>query len=298
MVEHPQQTFVGNYASGPGARCLTRYQEAAEGCVRMAELVQPAVEFDMPALDELVVSPAAGRPFRFRSDLGAGVFSGRAVPMEFVVIPPGVRTWGVLETGSTLHLLGISADRVRQCLALEDDARIDFGRLHAQRSRDALVSQGMELLWQEMERDDATSRLFVDTIIVTLLARLVRLAGTEPGIEAPSRGGLARRSRTRVIDYMHANLAKPVTLRELAAVAGLSPCHFARAFRVSLGTPPHRYLAELRLEHACELLATTECSVTEVASAVGTSSQHLVRCFRRRLGTTPGAYRRSVRDTH
>ena len=53
------------------------------------------------------------------------------------------------------------------------------------------------------------------------------------------RGGLAPWQVRRTTEYLRDNLARDVTLSELAAVAKLSPFHFARAFKASLGMPPH-----------------------------------------------------------
>ena len=54
---------------------------------------------------------------------------------------------------------------------------------------------------------------------------------------------------------MHTNLSLPMTLAELAAITHLSPYHFARQFRVTVGQPPHRYLLDQRLAAARQMLA-------------------------------------------
>ena len=91
---------------------------------------------------------------------------------------------------------------------------------------------------------------------------------------------------------MAERLGEPLTLAELAAVAGLSPWHFLRVFKAEQGTTPVRHLADLRLRAAQEMLTSTSRPVTEVAYACGFSSPgHLTTVFRRRLGTTPSRYR-------
>jgi AraC family transcriptional regulator len=41
-----------------------------------------------------------------------------------------------------------------------------------------------------------------------------------------------------------------LTLEQLAAVAGLSPYHFARQFKAATGLPPHQYVVARRVERA------------------------------------------------
>ena len=61
----------------------------------------------------------------------------------------------------------------------------------------------------------------------------------------------------RVRAHIEAHLAEKVELRGLAALAGLSACHFARAFKQSLGVPPHRYLMRRRVTTAAALIELT-----------------------------------------
>jgi AraC family transcriptional regulator len=85
-----------------------------------------------------------------------------------------------------------------------------------------------------------------------------------------------------------------VSLAELAALVGLSPHHFCRAFAGSTGQPPHRWLVERRIEVAQQMIAAApQIGLTEVALAVGYGSQSAFgAAFRRVTGTTPRAWRK------
>jgi AraC family transcriptional regulator len=72
----------------------------------------------------------------------------------------------------------------------------------------------------------------------------------------------------RVVDYIEDQLDKEISLRDLAALAQLSPLHFARAFKQSFGEPPHRYHMARRIEHAKTLLKVPARTVTEIATQV------------------------------
>jgi AraC family transcriptional regulator len=94
---------------------------------------------------------------------------------------------------------------------------------------------------------------------------------------------------------MRERLSEDVSLDELAAEVRLSPFHFARMFKQSVGVPPRVHLTHLRLERACELLEMTDLPITEIASEVGYSSnQALARIFVKHRQMTPSDYRRAV----
>ena len=127
-----------------------------------------------------------------------------------------------------------------------------------------------------------------------ILAELCRLSGA-PFTSA--KGGLAPWAERRCLELLRGRLTEDISLDELAAEARLSPFHFARMFKQSVGVPPRVYLTRLRMERACELLETTDLPVTEIAQEVGYSSnQVLARVFIKHRHMSPTDYRRAVRD--
>jgi transcriptional regulator GlxA family with amidase domain len=113
---------------------------------------------------------------------------------------------------------------------------------------------------------------------------------------AQVRGGLPPRALRRLREYVTAHLDDNISIRELAAIAGLSMYHFARAFKQSEGVTPHRYLLQCRVRRAQELLAATELPLSEIALVAGFSDQsHCARRFREFVGITPSRYRWSTR---
>lgn len=111
-----------------------------------------------------------------------------------------------------------------------------------------------------------------------------------------SRGGLAPWQIKRATEYLEGNIERRVSLTELADCVRLSPYHFARAFSQSVGMPPYRFQQKLRLQRACDLLATTEMRVTEIALCSGYESpQALSRIFTREYGLSPFQWRRENR---
>ncbi len=98
----------------------------------------------------------------------------------------------------------------------------------------------------------------------------------------------------KTISYMRVNLHRALDLKELAGIANVSPGHFARLFRQTMGVTPVRYMRGLRIEEAKRLLRYQKSvSVKEVSISCGFLNQgHFSVEFRRQVGTSPGEYRR------
>lgn len=145
----------------------------------------------------------------------------------------------------------------------------------------------------------ATDPLWLDERIHLLVARmlhsqrhhLTRQSAALSAARPATRDELIRRLNI-ARDYMHASLADPLTLSEIAAVAALSPFHFQRAFKQAFGLSPHDYLTARRIEQAQFWLRSTDLPVTEICYAVGfTSPGSFSTLFTRHVGVSPRAYR-------
>lgn len=90
------------------------------------------------------------------------------------------------------------------------------------------------------------------------------------------------------ISAMERNIEEPLTLQQLADVAGLSLRHFHRRFTEQLGRSPLTFYRELRLERAHKMLLHGAQSILDVALAHGFySGSHFTRCYRKQFGRAP-----------
>jgi len=104
---------------------------------------------------------------------------------------------------------------------------------------------------------------------------------------------LAPAKLRKVLDYVALRLGEPLPVEELAAVADLSPAHFARAFRTATGESPHRYILNQRLKSVRAELQTGRPDLAMLAAEYGFSSHaHLSRAFAQAFGVPPAVYRR------
>ncbi|MCK4207339.1 helix-turn-helix transcriptional regulator [Brucella pituitosa] len=97
----------------------------------------------------------------------------------------------------------------------------------------------------------------------------------------------------RVDDFIRANLSNKITVVALAAVAGLSPTHFTRAFRETTGRAPYQYVTIMRLQRAAELAGDRSLIFGEIASKSGFSTHsQMTAVMRQYWGVTPSELRR------
>src|SRR5208337_636523 len=67
-------------------------------------------------------------------------------------------------------------------------------------------------------------------------------------------GGLPPRRLQRVFSHIRENIARDLSVSELAQVVGMSQYYFSKLFKMSTGTTPHQYLMRQRVERAQSLL--------------------------------------------
>jgi AraC family transcriptional regulator len=156
---------------------------------------------------------------------------------------------------------------------------------------DPVIRQVCFGLMREAESDQPAGRLYVESLANVLAVHLFRHYTKGRPTEEAS-GGLSGKRLRRTIEFIRENLARDLNLTEIATSAGMSPFHFARAFKQSTGVTPHQHLTRTRIEKAKQLLVQSDLPIVEVCSQVGFQSQsHFTTVFRRLTGLTPRIYR-------
>lgn len=151
------------------------------------------------------------------------------------------------------------------------------------------VGEVLSALARDVEDGYPAGPLTGDTLVIALLAHLDRrgAGGAPPGPRT-----LGRRL-DQVLEYVEANLTRPLRLADLAAVACVRVRRLSALFVAETGFPPHRYVLHRRVERAKALMQDPQLPLAHVARAVGFSGpSQLSRVFRQLTGEPPSAYRR------
>jgi AraC family transcriptional regulator len=149
----------------------------------------------------------------------------------------------------------------------------------------------------ELTAGGAGGRLAAESLANVLAVHLIRhvLAPRRP--ERGRDGALPRGRLRAVVEYIEEHLDAGPRLEQMAAVARLSPYHFARQFKGATGLPPHQYVIARRVERAKQLLLEGgDLSLAQVAASAGFSDQSVFsHHFKRIVGVTPGKFRTPAR---
>jgi signal transduction histidine kinase/AraC-like DNA-binding protein/ABC-type sugar transport system substrate-binding protein/ActR/RegA family two-component response regulator len=107
-------------------------------------------------------------------------------------------------------------------------------------------------------------------------------------------GRASQRLVRKVIAFIHAHYAEPLTRDQVADYVAVSPDHLTDCFHQEMGMTPLTYLNRFRITRARALLETSDWSVTKIALTVGFSSgSYFSRIFHREIGMSPRSYRRA-----
>lgn len=160
------------------------------------------------------------------------------------------------------------------------------------RTRDPELESIGLLLLAELKQEHLGSRLYIESLANVLAVHLLRqYTATKPPLPIYE-GGLPERQLLRVLEYINEYLDQEIKLADLAQLLDISPFHFSRLFKQSIGSAPYQYLLQQRIERAKQLLKQSNKSIIEIAFLCGFNSHsHLSKQFRQLTGTTPKAYR-------
>ena len=100
---------------------------------------------------------------------------------------------------------------------------------------------------------------------------------------------------SRALELMRKNLHRNISRDEIARQLGVSPCHFSLILKQHTGWSFTELMQQCRVDHAANLLRTTEESIAKIADACGFCDQsYFTRVFQDIRGVTPKQFRASV----
>jgi AraC-like DNA-binding protein len=112
-------------------------------------------------------------------------------------------------------------------------------------------------------------------------------------LRLPSPGPESAPELLAITRFMRDHATLGTTNQELASRLDMHPGSFARWFKRQLGTTPHAWLTERKLERACSLLRFTELSIESISSELGFCDRfYFSRVFRRYRGCSPSSFRK------
>lgn len=160
-----------------------------------------------------------------------------------------------------------------------------------------LVIQHLAKIFQLFESDELAKEMRIKAELYLLFADLIshgQWTRRDPAISVDTQTVARLKS---VVAYIESNCGQPVTVKRLAAVAGMSIGHFSRVFKAFMRKTPMEYVIHYRIKHAAYLLQNSSLTVAEAALEVGLANfSYFSKRFRSIYDCTPSEFRKKFRS--
>ena len=131
---------------------------------------------------------------------------------------------------------------------------------------------------------EISTKMESNGIVLQLLSKFLRTARQKYSLKD-------NRMQT-VMEYIIEHLCENPEINELAAIACMSPDHFIRTFKMTIGETPKQYISRRLVEQAQILLSTSALSIKSIAEGLGYADySYFIRMFKKKTGQTPHQYR-------
>lgn len=153
---------------------------------------------------------------------------------------------------------------------------------------DPKIYQSKPWIMKEIKYSSMAHYLETTAIIAQLCSRFIKEELTS------NISKIANRNFQNVLKYIQKNMAREISVKEMAELFFTSQDHFSRVFKSITGMPPSEYIIRNRLERAKLLLLTTNYSLTEIIQHTGfKTTPYFCRMFKKYTSFTPEAFRKS-----
>jgi AraC-like DNA-binding protein len=217
--------------------------------------------------------------------------TARLAAGDFLLLPPQVEHYEQVPPGEAARMAWVGFD-------FASPPRVPPSLLEpAPTGHYAAELRGlMERIFAEHQSSALASaeraRLLLREVLIVLCRAVERPAdaGEEPAVPHMSlRQAQVARSAAR---YLTDNLARPLSVRDVARYHSLCTAHFSTVFRRYHGVSPQRFLHLSRVSRAKALIREGELTVKEIAAICGyVDAAHFCRRFKETTGVTPKQYR-------
>lgn len=147
---------------------------------------------------------------------------------------------------------------------------------------------------REMDYVQTPAKIYIQSLAICLSIHLgTQYQASGKTIHAP-KGKLSSVQLKTLLDYFQAFSQNNFGVDDLAALVHLSPFHFIRIFKNTLGVAPHHYVLQLKIERAKQLIKKNENTLSAIAYDLGFADQaHLSNTFRKFAGISPSEFMRA-----
>ncbi|MEE1228609.1 MAG: AraC family transcriptional regulator [Lachnospiraceae bacterium] len=156
---------------------------------------------------------------------------------------------------------------------------------------DSAILSHIMLAWDAIHEEQEDYPVIVRNELSLLLASLAKRATPDDILQEEKNQPRYQRAQI-ILDWIHRNYDKNLTLEELAAEASISVSEALRCFREFTDTTPIKYLKRYRLSCAARLLRESDESIASISASCGFQDlSYFSKSFREYYQQSPTKYR-------
>jgi AraC-like DNA-binding protein len=154
--------------------------------------------------------------------------------------------------------------------------------------RDPFITDIMRQLCEEVETSFCGEKMYMEGLIVSFLLHLGATYGHQHKKVFAPKGKLSAGQLKNVATFTRNAIRTNINLSMLASAANLSPFHFSRVFRNTMGRSPYQYVLQRKIEYAQKMMHQKEKSLSDIAFSLNFTDQaHFSNTFKRITGVCP-----------
>lgn len=165
--------------------------------------------------------------------------------------------------------------------------------LHSKSSWEMKLVEMMNALYRQAQQSDELQELRIQILATSLWELFYQNTHHTLQTDERSSEKLPQARLHKMLNYIHINYDKHLTIESIAAAANISKSEALRCFHLGVQTTPVRYVIDYRLKTARRKLISTTDPISEVARSVGFKNLgYFDRVFKKEYGMNPLAFRK------
>jgi AraC family transcriptional regulator len=153
---------------------------------------------------------------------------------------------------------------------------------------DPLLKQIARALSEDISSGRIAHKMYAESLLVACVVHLASSYGFHGRKIFAPKGKLSSGQLKQVIDHVRASIHYTLTMAQLASCVHLSPFHFSRLFRQTVGVSPYQFVLQMKIELAQKLIRENSGSLSDVAYALNFTDQaHFSNAFKKITGVCP-----------
>ncbi len=212
---------------------------------------------------------------------------------EVVVTPAGVKSGWKWHSKSKVIVITLDPEKFNNFALNEVGVILSDQQLEdIPQFKDEDLTRAAEFVLDALEAKNLGFEVVFESLARVFLVKLIQKYGETESEQHEFNKSFTAIHYKKVLDYIKENFSEQISLEDLSNEVGISPHHFSRLFKSTIGKSPMQFVMSYRLEQAKKMLTNKELTLVDISHKCGFSDQaHFSRSFKARYGKSPKSFR-------